>query len=83
MSGSANPVSRPAESEAAGVTELGAATIGQPPAVNTEDRDSGQDDDELAESTTSISDSVLQYRTIHGRTYHSERGNAHYWCGNS
>lgn len=48
-------------------------------AVNTEDRDSGQDDDELAESTTSISDSVLQYRTIHGRTYHSERGNAQYW----
>ncbi|KAF4472885.1 methyltransferase, partial [Fusarium albosuccineum] len=45
----------------------------------TEDRDSGQDDDEPAESTASISNTVLEYRTIHGRRYHSERGNAQYW----
>ncbi|EEU38760.1 uncharacterized protein NECHADRAFT_95105 [Fusarium vanettenii 77-13-4] len=82
MSSSAAPASGPAETEAAGVTEPVAAATGQPPAVSTEDRDSGQDDDELAESTTSISDSVLQYRTIHGRTYHSERGNAQYWGSN-
>lgn len=31
-------------------------------------------------STASITSSILQYRTIHGRTYHSERGNAFYWC---
>jgi hypothetical protein len=30
-------------------------------------------------STASISSSILQYRTIHGRTYHSEQGNATYW----
>ncbi|RSL49182.1 hypothetical protein CEP54_012556 [Fusarium duplospermum] len=82
MSSSVEPASRPVETESAGVTESAAGATGQPPAVNTEDRDSGQDDDELAESTTSISDSVLQYRTIHGRTYHSERGNAQYWGSN-
>ncbi|KAH7122013.1 S-adenosyl-L-methionine-dependent methyltransferase [Dactylonectria estremocensis] len=30
-------------------------------------------------STESLSPSILQYRTAHGRTYHSERGNADYW----
>jgi hypothetical protein len=34
----------------------------------------------LSESTASITSSILRYRTIHGRTYHSERGNAQYWC---
>ncbi|KAL6355133.1 hypothetical protein LRP88_11379 [Fusarium phalaenopsidis] len=33
-------------------------------------------------STASITSSILQYRTIHGRTYHSERGNAFYWGSN-
>ncbi|CAG7557400.1 unnamed protein product [Fusarium equiseti] len=36
-----------------------------------------------ADSTTaSITSSILQYRTIHGRTYHSEQGNAQYWGSN-
>lgn len=35
-----------------------------------------------AESTASISSSILEYRTIHGRTYHSHRGNALYWGAN-
>lgn len=30
-------------------------------------------------STASITSSILHYRTINGRTYHSERGNAAYW----
>lgn len=30
-------------------------------------------------STASVSSSILKYRTIHGRTYHSEQGNAKYW----
>ncbi|KAG8361666.1 hypothetical protein FVEN_g994 [Fusarium venenatum] len=30
----------------------------------------------------SITSSILQYRTIHGRTYHSEQGNAQYWGSN-
>lgn len=37
------------------------------------------EDEEPAESTASMSSSVLRYRTIMGRTYHSERGNAQYW----
>lgn len=35
--------------------------------------------DSVAESTASISSSILNYRTLHGRRYHSEIGNAHYW----
>ncbi|RBR26848.1 uncharacterized protein FIESC28_00429 [Fusarium coffeatum] len=36
-----------------------------------------------ADSTTaSITSSILQYRTIHGRTYHSEQGDAQYWGSN-
>ncbi|KIL94198.1 methyltransferase [Fusarium avenaceum] len=34
------------------------------------------------ESTASITSSILSYRTIQGRTFHSERGNAHYWASN-
>ena len=41
------------------------------------DDDDGVEDN--ASSTASISSSVLQYRTINGRTYHSTRGNAEYW----
>ncbi|KAG9498006.1 hypothetical protein J7337_010882 [Fusarium musae] len=32
-----------------------------------------------AESTASMASSILSYRTIQGRTFHSERGNAQYW----
>ncbi|KAJ3548161.1 hypothetical protein NM208_g1144 [Fusarium decemcellulare] len=48
--------------------------------------DSADDDSALggnpAESTESITSSILQYRTINGRTFHSERGNARYWASN-
>jgi len=33
-------------------------------------------------STTSLSESILNYRELYGRTYHSERGNAQYWAAN-
>ena len=33
-------------------------------------------------STASVSSSILNYRTIHGRRYHSEVGNAQYWGTN-
>ncbi|KAM0193046.1 hypothetical protein ACHAPA_004009 [Fusarium lateritium] len=46
-----------------------------------DDADSAVGDD-VASSTESISSSILHYRTIHGRTYHSERGNAQYWTPN-
>ncbi|KAK1762048.1 S-adenosyl-L-methionine-dependent methyltransferase [Phialemonium atrogriseum] len=43
------------------------------------DQDSALGSDGNAESTASIASSILEYRTIQGRTYHSERGNARYW----
>ncbi|ROW04553.1 hypothetical protein VMCG_05035 [Cytospora schulzeri] len=47
-----------------------------------EDNDSAFGD--TASSTDSITSSILEYRTIHGRTYHSDNvpGNAQYWGSN-
>jgi hypothetical protein len=33
----------------------------------------------VADSTYSLSSSIFEYRTLHGRTYHSDRGTAQYW----
>ncbi|KAL2104549.1 hypothetical protein VUR80DRAFT_10313 [Thermomyces stellatus] len=33
-------------------------------------------------SSVSITSSILNYRTLHGRRYHSEIGNAQYWASN-
>ncbi|TDZ71701.1 Secondary metabolism regulator LAE1 [Colletotrichum trifolii] len=38
--------------------------------------------DGAASSTASITSSILHYRKIHGRTFHSEVGNAQYWGSN-
>ncbi|KAF4460149.1 demethylmenaquinone methyltransferase [Fusarium albosuccineum] len=48
------------------------------------DQDDGYSvlDPDSAETTASITSSILQYRTIHGRTFHSERGDAQYWAAN-
>ncbi|KAI0506693.1 S-adenosyl-L-methionine-dependent methyltransferase [Xylaria bambusicola] len=46
-----------------------------------DDVDSAYGDDN-ASSTASLSASILEYRTVHGRTYHSERGNAQSWNPN-
>ncbi|KAI1160019.1 S-adenosyl-L-methionine-dependent methyltransferase [Nemania serpens] len=46
-----------------------------------DDVDSAYGDDS-ASSTASLSASILEYRTVHGRTYHSERGNAQSWNPN-
>ncbi|RKL31389.1 hypothetical protein BFJ72_g11023 [Fusarium proliferatum] len=53
------------------------ATLNEEDAPGDDDADSAVGDD-VASSTESISSSILHYRTIHGRTYHSERGNAEY-----
>ena len=45
------------------------------------DADSALGND-VESSTVSISSSILRYRTLHGRTYHSERGDAQYWGAN-
>ncbi|GAB1317063.1 Methyltransferase [Madurella fahalii] len=48
--------------------------------------DDGRDDDSalgsFISSTASLTSSIVDYRTLHGRTYHSERGNAQYWGAN-
>ncbi|RSM17901.1 hypothetical protein CDV31_003327 [Fusarium ambrosium] len=38
--------------------------------------------EDAAESTASITSSILQYRNISGRTYHRDIGNAQYWGTN-
>ncbi|KAF5009420.1 hypothetical protein FDECE_4352 [Fusarium decemcellulare] len=45
-----------------------------------DDRDSALGDN--ASSTASISSSILEYREINGRRYHSDRGDAQYWVSN-
>ncbi|KAH7190040.1 S-adenosyl-L-methionine-dependent methyltransferase [Fusarium oxysporum] len=57
------------------------ASLNENDAPGDDDADSAVGDD-AASSTESISSSILHYRTIHGRTYHSERGNAEYWTPN-
>ncbi|KAM0192228.1 hypothetical protein ACHAPA_006671 [Fusarium lateritium] len=49
------------------------------------EEDGAQDDNDStlssnASSTASLTSSILQYRTLHGRSHQSERGNADYWC---
>ncbi|KAK0613250.1 S-adenosyl-L-methionine-dependent methyltransferase [Immersiella caudata] len=45
-----------------------------------DDADSALDD--AATSTASITSSILNYRKIHGRTFHSDQGNAQSWFAN-
>ncbi|KAH6951924.1 S-adenosyl-L-methionine-dependent methyltransferase [Fusarium avenaceum] len=49
----------------------------------TEENDAQDDTDSTlsdnASSTASLASSILQYRTLHGRSYQSERGNTNYW----
>uniref|UniRef100_A0A0D2Y6G4 Methyltransferase type 11 domain-containing protein n=1 Tax=Fusarium oxysporum (strain Fo5176) TaxID=660025 RepID=A0A0D2Y6G4_FUSOF len=52
-------------------------------ALEVDDLPEGEEDDpglgeDSESSTASITSSILHYRTINGRTYHSERGNAAY-----
>ncbi|KAL4731991.1 hypothetical protein ACLX1H_000994 [Fusarium chlamydosporum] len=49
--------------------------------ANDSDTDSSLGDD-TSSSTASINSSILEYRTINGRTYHAERGDAQYWASN-
>ncbi|KAM0354822.1 hypothetical protein ACHAPU_000647 [Fusarium lateritium] len=56
------------------------ATLAQD-AEDDNDADSSLGDD-AESSTASMNSSILNYRTIKGRTYHSERGNAEYWASN-
>ncbi|KAI1314041.1 S-adenosyl-L-methionine-dependent methyltransferase [Xylaria venustula] len=72
-------------SETAQTDVLPASHWAQAPPVEEEedfdDVDSAYGDDN-ASSTASLSASILEYRTVHGRTYHSERGSAQSWNPN-
>ncbi|KAI8632892.1 S-adenosyl-L-methionine-dependent methyltransferase [Xylariaceae sp. FL1651] len=46
-----------------------------------DDGDSALGDD-AASTTASLSASILEYRTLHGRTYHSLQGSAEHWTPN-
>ncbi|KAM5386585.1 hypothetical protein ACJZ2D_000548 [Fusarium nematophilum] len=52
------------------------------------DHQDGRDDtdstlgSDAASSSASLTSSILEYRTMHGRRYHSERGKADYWAPN-
>lgn len=37
---------------------------------------------EAESSTASLTASIFEYRTLHGRTYHSDRGGSQYWGTN-
>ncbi|KAI1347097.1 S-adenosyl-L-methionine-dependent methyltransferase [Xylaria sp. FL0043] len=85
-SAAAAPTPAAAEApEAPGTDVLPASHWAQAPQAEEEeefdDVDSAYGDDN-ASSTASLSASILEYRTVHGRTYHSERGNAQSWNPN-
>ncbi|KAL2673993.1 hypothetical protein Neosp_012439 [[Neocosmospora] mangrovei] len=73
------------EAPAAAATAIGEGEL-QPPKHWTEhpvpkdESESAADD--AASSTASLSSSILEYRTINGRTYHSDRGSNQYWGPN-
>lgn len=64
------------------------ATVEAGPAPIAAEDDEGIDDTDsslgidAASSTASLTSAILQYRTIHGRRYHSETGKAQYWGSN-
>ncbi|RSL45560.1 hypothetical protein CEP53_010721 [Fusarium sp. AF-6] len=67
-------------------TEHGSSPPGNEALLEADD-DPAEDGDsafgsEPASSTTSIASSILEYRTVHGRRYHSDRGDAAYWAPN-
>lgn len=42
----------------------------------------GPDDECEIDSTASLTSSIYDYRTLHGRTFHSEQGETQYWATN-
>ena len=47
--------------------------------VDLDDANSAVGEDNAASSVASVSSSILQYRTLHGRRYHSDATSAQYW----
>ncbi|RYO88793.1 hypothetical protein DL766_002976 [Monosporascus sp. MC13-8B] len=81
------PATTATTSNAAQYTQEAAENI--LPASHWQAQEQPEDDDidsayeaDNASSTASLTASILEYRTMHGRTYHSERGNAQSWNPN-
>lgn len=74
---SPDPAAAPAASSPGGI--LPADHWAQNPAEDDAESALGES---VVSSTGSISSSILNYRTLHGRRYHSEIGNASYWASN-
>lgn len=83
-----SPGSKPASPASAGSPRnLGPVVDpGLEQAVEADDAEIPEDDNdadsalgEPVASTASIASSILRYRTIHGRRFHSDTGNALYW----
>ncbi|EFX04900.1 methyltransferase type 12 [Grosmannia clavigera kw1407] len=66
-----------------GASEAVVNTLGLDPGLSDDDDDADSAyNSNIQSSTESLASSIIQYRTLHGRTYHSERGNAQYWAAN-
>ncbi|KAJ9142423.1 Methyltransferase domain-containing protein [Pleurostoma richardsiae] len=63
-------------------TPSGAQWVQQAQQEGIEDDGDSSLGDDLASTTASLTSTILHYRTIMGRTFHSERGNAQYWGTN-
>lgn len=75
---STSPAASPASKQSSGPASP-QPPHGDAPAIEV-DADSAFGDDEDASSVASVSSSILQYRTLHGRRYHSDATSAQYWC---
>ncbi|KAK2669531.1 hypothetical protein RAB80_015057 [Fusarium oxysporum f. sp. vasinfectum] len=84
MSDKASPKKSP-KSPSSGASEVVLHDAGHWAALAQDEQDEDTDSSlgvDTESSTASMTSSILNYRTIKGRTYHSERGNAEYWASN-
>ncbi|KAI2627902.1 S-adenosyl-L-methionine-dependent methyltransferase [Hypomontagnella submonticulosa] len=78
----AEAAATPAAATEAPAHILPASHWAQLPEPDVHDDDDSAYGEDNASSTASLTASILEYRTVHGRTYHSERGNAQSWGPN-
>ncbi|KAL2132746.1 hypothetical protein VTI74DRAFT_3429 [Chaetomium olivicolor] len=75
-----SPTSPPAERSSAGPsTDAGILPASHWQPIEEQENDADSAYSEKVNSTASITSSILRYRTLHGRTYHSDIGRAEAW----
>ncbi|EMT72066.1 Phosphoethanolamine N-methyltransferase 1 [Fusarium odoratissimum] len=85
MSDKASSPKKSPKSPSSGASEVVLHDAGHWAALAQDEQDEDTDSSlgvDTESSTASMTSSILNYRTIKGRTYHSERGNAEYWASN-